>query len=67
MAIVLPLTLAAAVGDGWTMVLWTVALFAVVDIVMGHIIEPFIYGRSAGLSPVAVVVSAAFWTWLWGP
>jgi predicted PurR-regulated permease PerM len=67
MAIVLPLTLAAAVGDGWTMVIWTMALFALVDVVMGQIIEPFIYGKSAGLSPVAVVVSAAFWTWLWGP
>ena len=43
------------------------ALFALVDLVMGQIIEPFIYGKSAGLSPVAVVVSAAFWTWLWGP
>ena len=67
MAIVLPLALAAAVGDGWTMVIWTMALFALVDVVMGQIIEPFIYGKSAGLSPVAVVVSAAFWTWLWGP
>ena len=67
MAIVLPLTLAAAVGEGWTMVLWTMALFALVDLVMGQIIEPFVYGKSAGLSPVAVVVSAAFWTWLWGP
>lgn len=66
-AIILPLALAAAVGEGWTMVIWTMALFALVDIVMGQIIEPFIYGRSAGLSPVAVVVSAAFWTWLWGP
>ena len=34
---------------------------------MGQVIEPFVYGRSAGLSPVAIVVSAAFWTWLWGP
>ena len=67
MAIVLPLTLAAAVGEGWTMVIWTMALFALVDLVMGQIIEPFVYGKSAGLSPVAVVVSAAFWTWLWGP
>lgn len=34
---------------------------------MGQIVEPFIYGHSAGLSPVAIVVCAAFWTWLWGP
>jgi predicted PurR-regulated permease PerM len=67
MAAVLPLTLAAAVGDDWTMVLWTAALFVVVETLMGQVIEPFIYGHSAGLSPVAIVVSAAFWTWLWGP
>jgi predicted PurR-regulated permease PerM len=67
LAAVLPLTLAAAVGPDWTMVIWTAALFAVVEPLMGQIIEPFIYGHSAGLSPVAIVVSAAFWTWLWGP
>jgi predicted PurR-regulated permease PerM len=67
LAAVLPLTLAAAVGPDWTMVLWTAALFAIVEPLMGQIIEPFIYGHSVGLSPVAIVVSAAFWTWLWGP
>ena len=34
---------------------------------MGHVIEPMVYGRSTGLSPVAVVASATFWTALWGP
>ena len=67
LAAVLPLALAAAVGPDWTMVLWTAALFAIVEPLMGQIVEPFAYGQSAGLSPVAIVVSAAFWTWLWGP
>ena len=34
---------------------------------MGHVIEPMVYGHSTGLSPVAVVASATFWTALWGP
>ena len=34
---------------------------------MGHVIEPVVYGQSTGLSPFAVVMSAIFWTWLWGP
>ena len=34
---------------------------------MGHVIEPVVYGKSTGLSPFAVVISAIFWTWLWGP
>ena len=67
LAAVLPLTLAAAVDADWRMAIWTISLYAVVEVVMGQVVEPFIYGRNAGLSPVAIVISAAFWTWLWGP
>jgi predicted PurR-regulated permease PerM len=63
----LPIALAAAVGNDWTMAIWTVALFAVVEPVAGQIVEPLVCGRTAGLSPVAIVVAASFWTWLWGP
>ncbi|QOZ20836.1 AI-2E family transporter [Bradyrhizobium sp. CCBAU 21365] len=62
-----PLALAVAVDPGWSMLLWTLALFLVVEPVLGHVIEPMVYGRSTGLSPVAVVASATFWTALWGP
>jgi predicted PurR-regulated permease PerM len=67
MAAALPIALAAAVGPDWTMTIWTVALFAVVEPLTGHVVEPLVCGKSAGLSPVAVVVAASFWTWLWGP
>ena len=63
----LPITLAAAIAPGWTMVAWTAALYAVVEAVMGQAVEPMLYGRSTGLSPFSVVVAATFWTWLWGP
>jgi predicted PurR-regulated permease PerM len=63
----LPIALAAAVGSDWSMALWTIALFAVVEPLTGQVVEPLVCGRSAGLSPVAVVVAASFWTWLWGP
>lgn len=62
-----PLTLALAVDPGWTMLIWTLALFLIVEPVVGHVIEPMVYGRSTGLSPVAVVAAATFWTALWGP
>ena len=62
-----PLALAVAVDPTWTMLLWTVALFLVVEPIVGHVIEPLVYGQSTGLSPVAVVASATFWTALWGP
>lgn len=67
LAAALPIALAAAVGDGWSMTLWTIALFAVVEPLTGQVVEPLVCGKSAGLSPVAVVVAASFWTWLWGP
>jgi predicted PurR-regulated permease PerM len=64
---IFPLVLAAAVGPGWTMVLWTAAHFLIVEPIAGQVVEPMVYGHGAGLSPVAVIVSATFWTWLWGP
>ena len=64
---IFPLVLAAAVGPGWGMVMATAALFLVTEPIVGHVIEPMVYGQSTGLSPVAIIVSATFWTWLWGP
>jgi hypothetical protein len=66
-AAIFPLIVATAVDPGWSMMLKTAALFLVVEPLIGQVIEPMVYGHSSGLSPVAVVVSAAFWTWLWGP
>ncbi|MBY0611179.1 MAG: AI-2E family transporter [Beijerinckiaceae bacterium] len=62
-----PILLAAAVDPGWSMVLWTGALFLASDLIIGQFVEPLVYGHSTGLSPLAVVLSAIFWTWLWGP
>jgi predicted PurR-regulated permease PerM len=62
-----PLALAVAVDPGWSMLIWTAVLFFVVEPAVGQVLEPMIYGRTTGLSPVAVVVSATFWTALWGP
>jgi len=62
-----PLALAAAVDPGWTMVVETLILFVVLEPIVGHFIEPMLYGHSTGMSPFAVLVSALFWTWLWGP
>jgi predicted PurR-regulated permease PerM len=66
-AAIFPLIVATAVDSGWSMMLMTAALFLIVEPLIGHVIEPMVYGYSSGLSPVAVVVSATFWTWLWGP
>jgi predicted PurR-regulated permease PerM len=62
-----PVALAVAVDPGWTMVVLTVGLFVVVEPLIGQVIEPLVYGHSTGLTPVAVIIAATFWTWLWGP
>jgi predicted PurR-regulated permease PerM len=64
---IFPLILAAAVGSGWQMLILTAALFVVLELLAGQVIEPLIFGHSSGLSPVAIILSASFWTWLWGP
>jgi predicted PurR-regulated permease PerM len=66
-AAVFPIVLAAAVDPGWTMVLLTAALFVVTEPIAGHVVEPVLYGKQTGLSPVALVVSTLFWAVLWGP
>ena len=62
-----PAALAVAVDPGWSMLFWVGGLFVVVEGIAGQLIEPWLYGQSTGLSGVAVVVAAAFWTLLWGP
>ena len=62
-----PVALAAAVDPGWTMALETLALFILLESLVGNVVEPLLYGRNTGLSPIAVVIAATFWTWLWGP
>ncbi len=66
-AAVMATLLAAAIQPQWTMAVWTLIFFIVVDVVAGQFAEPMLYGRRSGLSPLAVVVAAIFWSWLWGP
>jgi len=66
-AALFPAALALAVDPGWSMLGWTLSLFLITEPLMGHVVEPLVYGQSTGVSPIAVIVSATFWTWLWGP
>lgn len=66
-AAVIPLFLAFAVSPDWSMVIWTAALFGVIELITSNIVEPWLYGSRTGLSPLAVIVAAIIWTWIWGP
>ena len=62
-----PVLLGAVVDPGWTMMLLTGGLFLGSELIMGQVVEPLVYGHGTGLSPIAVILSTVFWTWLWGP
>jgi predicted PurR-regulated permease PerM len=67
MGAIFPLVMAFAVDPGWSMVFWTVGLIATLELISNNIVEPLAYGGSTGVSPLAVLISAAFWASLWGP
>jgi len=62
-----PLLLSIAVAPGWTKFAWTLGLYIVLELVAGNVVEPLLYGASTGISAMAILIAAVFWTWLWGP
>lgn len=62
-----PILLAIGVAPGWGKFAWTLGLYLVLELVVANFVEPFLYGSSTGISAIAILVAAVFWTWLWGP
>jgi predicted PurR-regulated permease PerM/methylmalonyl-CoA mutase cobalamin-binding subunit len=63
----LPILLSFAISTSWFTPLMTFGLFIALEIIVSNFIEPWVYGANTGVSPIALIVSAVFWTWLWGP
>ena len=61
-----PVILSLAVSPSWMMPLITLGLFVLLELICSNMIEPWLYGSSTGVSSIALVVAAVFWTWLWG-
>jgi predicted PurR-regulated permease PerM len=66
-AAALPIILSLAVFDGWLPPLLVFALFAGLELIIGNFVEPWLYGAHTGISSLALLVTAVFWTVLWGP
>ena len=66
-AFALPLLFSIAAYDGWHKPLMLVALYLVLEVAANMALEPIIYGKTTGVSALALLVAAMFWTWLWGP
>ena len=54
-------------GDGWQKTLLVIGLFLAVELITSNVVEPLTYGSKTGVSTVALLVMAMFWTWVWGP
>jgi predicted PurR-regulated permease PerM/GAF domain-containing protein len=67
LAALFPIALAVAVDPGWTMLFWVVGVFVVAELISNNVVEPWLYGASTGLSSLAIIIAAIFWTMLWGP
>jgi predicted PurR-regulated permease PerM len=62
-----PLLLSIAISTSWTAPILTLALYGSLEVFTNNFVEPFVLGHSTGMSPLAIIISALFWTWLWGP
>lgn len=66
-AVAIVVVFAAAVEPGWSLALWTAAVLAALEVVVANVIEPNFYGHTMGVAPFGIIVSALFWSALWGP
>jgi len=66
-AAAMPIGVLLAISVDWKAPLLTVLLFVLLELFNNNILEPWLYRKNTGVSPVAVPVAAFFWMWLWGP
>lgn len=62
-----PILLSFAVFPGYSVFIAVASMFVVVEVLSNNFMEPWLYGTSTGMSVVAIITAAVFWTWLWGP
>jgi predicted PurR-regulated permease PerM/methylmalonyl-CoA mutase cobalamin-binding subunit len=66
-AAAMPILISIATSSGWTQPLIVFGLYVVAELIVYNLVEPFVYGSAIGVSTVGILVTALFWTWLWGP
>jgi len=62
----LPVALCVAVFPTWSRPLWVAGFIIALETLSNNVVEPLVYGKRTGLSPLAIIVTAVFWAWLWG-
>jgi predicted PurR-regulated permease PerM len=62
-----PILVSLAALEGWTGPAIVLAMFVVLELFTNLVLETVLYAGAVGVSQVVLLVSVAFWTWLWGP
>jgi hypothetical protein len=66
-AAVMPAAVIFAIDPGWLKPLTVFGVYVGIDLLMYNFVEPLVYGNTTGLTPLAILIAAVFWAWLWGP
>jgi predicted PurR-regulated permease PerM len=66
-AAIMPAAVVFAIDPGWTKPFVVFGIYGGIDMLMYNFVEPFVYGNTTGLTPLAILIAAVFWAWLWGP
>lgn len=62
-----PMAMAVAIFPGWSQLGFTFALYVGLELIIANLVEPWLYGSHTGVSSLAILVAAIFWSMLWGP
>jgi predicted PurR-regulated permease PerM len=65
-AAIMPAAVVFAIDPGWMKLFAVFGIYAGIDLLMYNFVEPLVYGNSTGLTPLAILIAAVFWAWLWG-
>ena len=66
-AAAMPAAVVFAVDPVWFKPVIVFGFYGGIDVLMSNFVEPLVYGNTTGLTPLAILIAAVFWTWLWGP
>lgn len=66
-SVLFPLLISIATSTDWSQPIWIMVFFAISELMTANVIEPVFFGKTTGLTPIALLVAALFWAWVWGP
>ena len=67
LSVLFPLVISIATSDGWTQPICLSIFFVLSELFTNNVVETLVFGKSTGLTPIALIVAASFWAWVWGP